>query len=662
MKPNRQRRMTSASARAGWFAAAFAALLLTLVAGPAFAHVGLDAPNGGEVLEAGSVTTIAWHDVINHGPSNFDLYYSTTGSDGPWTTIAQNLVFDIGLYSFDWVVPSTPSDRVRVRVVQDNDEAPNYNDISDADLEIVTAAGMGTVVLEPSRDATLYEGDGSLANGAGSYLFAGRTDTGGGSAERRAVLAFDVANALPTDATIVAVSLELTMSRTVAGSRAVELHKVLEAWSEGSSDAGGEEGGGASAGAGDVTWVHRTYPDSLWSSAGGAFSSAPSASLEINGPGRYTYSAAPGMASDVQSWIDDPSNDHGWILAMPSADTGSAKRFDSRENSDEATRPRLTVAYETSIAAPTAAFDFTPSNPRAGEAVMFSDQSAGSPTGWSWDFGDGGTSDAQNPAHVFANSGDFTVSLTASNAGGSDSTSSTVTVLAEETPDLTEMVLLPAAANAEGDVGSFFVTTADVHNSGASSAAFRLLWLPRGNDNSAPTESALYRLEPGETLRFDNLLLEAFGVEEAVGAVAALSDSPDLKIMSRTFNQSDQGTFGQSIPGVAEGNLTPAGARVRILFLTENEAFRSNLGLVNGTDSSLTIQWELFAADGTSLRTGSGTLPPMGNTQLNRVLADFAPIAAAYADVWTDTGGGAFACYGSVLDEVSSDPTTVLPQ
>lgn len=662
MKPNRQRRTTSTSTCAGWFAALSAALLLTLAAGPAFAHVELDAPNGGEVLEAGSVISIRWHDVISHGPANYDLSYSTTGPEGPWIPIAQNLVFDSGLYSFDWIVPSAPSDHVRVRVIQDNEETFNYNDVSDAGLQIVTAAGTGTVVLEPSHDATLYEGDGSLANGSGAYLFAGRTGTGGGSAERRAVLAFDVANALPSDATITAVSLELTMSRTVAGPQTVELHKVLEAWSEGSSDPGGEEGGGAPAGAGDVTWIHRIYPDALWSTAGGAFSSAPSASMEVDDLGRYTFSAIPGMAADVQSWLDDPAGDHGWILVIPSAETGSAKRFDSRENGEVSARPRLTIAFQTSIAAPTAAFDFTPSSPRAGEAVMFSDQSTGSPTGWSWDFGDGATSDAQNPAHIFATSGDFTVSLTASNAGGSDSTSSTVTVLAEETPNLTEMVLLPAAANAAGDVGSFFVTTADVHNSGASSAAFRLLWLPRGSDNSAPTESALYRLEPGETLRFENLLQEAFGVEEALGAVAALTDSPDLKIMSRTFNQSDDGTFGQSIPGVAEGDLTPAGARVRILFLTENDAFRSNLGLVNGTDSSLTIQWELFAADGTSLKTGSMTLPPMGNTQLNRVLADFAPIEAAYADVWTDTGGGVFTCYGSVLDEVSSDPTTVLPQ
>ncbi|MCK5376626.1 MAG: hypothetical protein KAJ97_06065, partial [Acidobacteria bacterium] len=105
-----------------------------------------------------------------------------------------------------------------------------------------------------------------------------------------------------------------------------------------------------------------------------------------------------------------------------------------------------------------------------------------------------------------------------------------------------------------------------------------------------------------------------------------------------------------------------AGTRARVLFLTENGAFRSNLGLVNGVDSPITVQWELFAADGSSLGTGERELPAWGNLQLNRVLADFAPIEAAYADVWTTTTGGAFTCYGSVLDEISSDPTTVLPR
>ncbi len=45
-------------------------------------------------------------------------------------------------------------------------------------------------------------------------------------------------------------------------------------------------------------------------------------------------------------------------------------------------------------------------------AVQFSDQSTGSPITWSWSFGDGGTSAAQNPSHTYAGGGIYTVSLT----------------------------------------------------------------------------------------------------------------------------------------------------------------------------------------------------------------------------------------------------------
>ena len=141
-----------------------------------------------------------------------------------------------------------------------------------------------------------------------------------------------------------------------------------------------------------------------------------------------------------------------------------------------------------------------------------------------------------------------------------------------------------------------------------------------------------------------------------------MSDSDNIVVMTRTFNQSEDGTFGQSLPGVSGHDLIQADTRALVLFLTENGELRSNLGLVNGIDSPITVQWELFAGDGSSLGTGSTNLPPWGNKQLNRVLADFAPIEAAYAHVWTTTSGGAFTCYGSVLDELSSDPTTVLPR
>jgi len=54
--------------------------------------------------------------------------------------------------------------------------------------------------------------------------------------------------------------------------------------------------------------------------------------------------------------------------------------------------------------------------------VHFVDASAGNPDSWMWDFGDGATSQEQNPVHLYPSQGEYLVSLTI----GSDSCSSTV--------------------------------------------------------------------------------------------------------------------------------------------------------------------------------------------------------------------------------------------
>ncbi|MCC8426151.1 PKD domain-containing protein [Mucilaginibacter sp. UR6-11] len=56
-----------------------------------------------------------------------------------------------------------------------------------------------------------------------------------------------------------------------------------------------------------------------------------------------------------------------------------------------------------------------------GDTTVFSDLSVAvgsTVTSWLWDFGDGQTSTKQNPSHVYANAGDFTVKLTVTNQAG----------------------------------------------------------------------------------------------------------------------------------------------------------------------------------------------------------------------------------------------------
>ncbi len=74
---------------------------------------------------------------------------------------------------------------------------------------------------------------------------------------------------------------------------------------------------------------------------------------------------------------------------------------------------------------PVADFSANPTSGPAPLSVSFTDLSGGNPTSWSWNFGDGGSSTAQNPSHSYANPGTYTVSLTATNVFGSDTETKT---------------------------------------------------------------------------------------------------------------------------------------------------------------------------------------------------------------------------------------------
>jgi PKD repeat protein len=95
-----------------------------------------------------------------------------------------------------------------------------------------------------------------------------------------------------------------------------------------------------------------------------------------------------------------------------------------------------TVPIAPPVLPPTAAFSASVTSGIAPLTVSFTDQSTGGPTSWSWSFGDGGTSSQQNPTYQYRNVGTYTVSLTVSNTGGSNTKiqSALITVRAPTSP------------------------------------------------------------------------------------------------------------------------------------------------------------------------------------------------------------------------------------
>jgi spore coat protein A len=208
-----------------------------------------------------------------------------------------------------------------------------------------------TVTIGASQDNSMYSeaGDTSndLSNGAGDYLFTGATKNSspGDLVLRRALIAFDVAGAVPAGSTINSVTLTLYMSRSRSQNETVDLHQVLAAWGEGTSHANGEEGEGATATTNDATWSHRLWSGTTWTTPGGDFAVSASGTATVAGQnGFYSWSST-GMASDVQSWLDSPANNHGWIVIGNEVGSRVAKRFNSRENITSSRRPALEIDF-----------------------------------------------------------------------------------------------------------------------------------------------------------------------------------------------------------------------------------------------------------------------------------------------------------------------------
>lgn len=89
--------------------------------------------------------------------------------------------------------------------------------------------------------------------------------------------------------------------------------------------------------------------------------------------------------------------------------------------------PALRLAVP--VDAPPAASFVSSSPDKLGQLTAFTNFSAGVGNSYSWNFGDGATSTQKNPSHTYANEGHFTVTLTVTNAQGTDVATASVQIL-----------------------------------------------------------------------------------------------------------------------------------------------------------------------------------------------------------------------------------------
>jgi spore coat protein A len=227
-------------------------------------------------------------------------------------------------------------------------------------LLLAGLAHADTVSLSAIQDNTLFEpitkdGLADRSNGAGTAMFTGKVkdalNSVGQVAVRRAVLAFDIAGNIPPGSTINSVQLNLRCTKVkVSTSFGASLHRLSSDWGEGASNTGNsQKGRGDTPATGDATWRHTFFATQFWTTQGGDYVPAASATTGVGDTGPYTWGSTAGLVADVQGWLDNPSQNFGWILIGDEGQIQSAKQFATRESTESggAYRPELIVGFTT---------------------------------------------------------------------------------------------------------------------------------------------------------------------------------------------------------------------------------------------------------------------------------------------------------------------------
>jgi PKD repeat protein len=191
----------------------------------------------------------------------------------------------------------------------------------------------------------------------------------------------------------------------------------------------------------------------------------------------------------------------------------------------------LFVFIKANAALPVASFSL---NPNIGCSVphttFFTDTSSGNPTitSWLWDFGDTNTSTSQNPVHNYLTSGDFTISLTVTNADGSDSTTTQVKV-SVPTANFTGTPLFGC-----GPLDTTFTDTSTFNNSTASS------WFWDFGDGGTSTAQ-----NPNYTYDQPGIYTVNMTVTDANGCVDTLSRTSFVQVIGPKVSFTSNPTSGQ---------------------------------------------------------------------------------------------------------------------
>lgn len=216
---------------------------------------------------------------------------------------------------------------------------------------------------------------------------------------------------------------------------------------------------------------------------------------------------------------------------------------------------------------------------------------------------------------------------------------------------------VPGVAHLTGAGGSEWRTALCVTNASAATTTLTLTYTT-GSSSIIRT----FRMDAYSVHEWADVAVDLFGrTQQSAGSVEIISREP-IMVTARTYNVTENGTFGQFMPGLDESAVLAEGEIGFLPQIRRSSAFRTNIGLQNRTALPTTVEVMLFDAHGSALGdVVEVTVPPVGWVQVNDVFIEAGAGACELgcATVVVTTPGGKVWAYASVVDNRTGDPTTI---
>lgn len=269
------------------------------------------------------------------------------------------------------------------------------------------------------------------------------------------------------------------------------------------------------------------------------------------------------------------------------------------------------------------------------------------------------SSDSAVFSYAFDQPGTYTVRLEVSNCFGSSASTKTFTVI-----EINDYVV-PAAAHAAGQFDTTWKTDLRLFNPGTNTVTVTLDFLQEARNNAGIIPGVTFDMPPKGTVIIDDVLtvIPGIPVDGSKGALRFSFEGGGTTpvIMSRTYNDTPEGTYGQYVPAVP---VVPGdGQALYLTGLAHSADYRSNLGVANLSGHDIGgLTATVIGPDGAELGSYGIGVPAYSTIQV----VNIARVAGVTQDldlftIRLDTNDTDVTAYASVIDNRTSDPVLFTP-